>query len=471
MGLSTGGSVESIIMSEAWKQWEGTVVDSRFVLGDFQGGSGHSAVFLTTDGASRRAAIKFVEANPITAQQQLSRWERASQLSHPHLIRLLHWGRCQLGKSSMLYAVTEFADENLSQILPTRALTPSETEYMLRSALEVLAYLHNAGLAHSAVKPSNLMAVGDDLRLSSDTICAIGEKRISPREASAYDAPELATSGASPAADMWSLGMSVVEALTQRPAPGPAIRQTDPAVPESLPQPFLEIARECTRLDPQRRWTASDVAARLLPAAASPPRKTMARSAYALAAIILIAVLAGLAGTRFLHHGSAKVASSSQPNHGTAPSDPGAPGPPDTPATSKTPATTDRHPLNSSDRESASASGHSATKATRPSGSGAIPGAVAEKVMPSVSQRSRSTITGKVRVGVKVAVDPSGRVVNASLTSPGPSRYFANMALQSARKWTFTPPRMAEQAVPSQWILKFAFARSGVEAQSQQVSP
>src|SRR5437588_2929826 len=218
-------------MSEAWKQWEGTVVDNRFALGDFKGGSGHSAVFLTTDGASRRAAIKFVETNPVSAQQQLSRWERAAKLSHPHLIRVLHWGRCQLGKSSMLYVVTEFADENLSQILPTRALTPSETEYMLRSALEVLAYLHNAGLAHGAVKPSNLMAVGDDLRLSSDTICATGEKRIGPREAGAYDAPELATSGASPAADMWSLGMSLVEALTQRPAPGPAIRQSDPAVP------------------------------------------------------------------------------------------------------------------------------------------------------------------------------------------------------------------------------------------------
>ena len=459
-------------MSEAWKQWEGTVVDGRFVLGDFQGGSSHSAVFLTTDGASRRAAIKFVEANPVTAQQQLSRWERAAQLSHPHLIRILHWGRCQLGKSSMLYVVTEFADENLSQILPSRALTSSETEYMLRSALEVLAYLHNAGLAHGAVKPSNLMAVGDNLRLSSDSICAAGEKRISPREASAYDAPELVTSGPSPAADMWSLGMALVEALTQRPAAGAAIRQSDPAVFESLPQPFLEIARECTRLDPQRRWTASDVAARLLPAPASPPGKTTARSPYALIAIILVALVAGLAGTRFLHHGSAKVASPSPPDHTAAPSDPGAPGPADTPASGKSPTTTDRASKTSSERASASASGHSVpTKATRSSGSGVIPGAVAEKVIPSVSQRSRNTITGKVRVGVKVAVDASGRVVKASLTSPGPSRYFANTALQSARKWTFTPPRMAEQAVPSEWILKFAFARSGVEAQPQQVSP
>ncbi len=454
-------------MSEAWKQWEGTVVDSRFVLGDFQGGSGHSAVFLTTEGGSRRAAIKFVEANPISAQHQLSRWERAARLSHPHLIRIWHWGRCQLGKSSMLYVVTEFAEENLSQILPTRALTSSETEFMLRSALEVLAYLHNAGLAHGAVKPSNLMAVGDDLRLSSDTICARGEKRISAREASAYDAPELANSGASPAADMWSLGMAVVAALTQRPTPGAAIRQSDPAVPESLPQPFLEIARECTRLDPQRRWTASDVAARLFPAPTSPPPKAIARRPYALITIILVAVLALLMGTRFLHHGSAKVASS--PPHDTvAPSDPGAPGPADTPTSGKTPTTTARASKPSSEMASGSAGGHSAKTARS---SGATPGAVAERVMPSVSQRSRNTITGKVRVGVKVAVDPSGRVVNASLSSPGPSRYFANMALQSAKKWTFTPPRMAEQAVASEWILKFAFGRSGVEAQPQQVSP
>ena len=90
------------MMSEAWKRWEGSVVDGRFTLGAFQGCSDHSAVFITKYGQQgRNAAIKFVEANPISAPVQLSRWERASKLSHPHLIRILHWGRCQLGKCSM----------------------------------------------------------------------------------------------------------------------------------------------------------------------------------------------------------------------------------------------------------------------------------------------------------------------------------------------------------------------------------
>ena len=45
----------------------------------------------------------------------------------------------------MLYVVTDFAEENLGQILPNRPLTIPETEYMLRSVLEVLGYLHGPG--------------------------------------------------------------------------------------------------------------------------------------------------------------------------------------------------------------------------------------------------------------------------------------------------------------------------------------
>ena len=121
-------------MQDAWKQWEGHIVDGRFKLGDFQGRSDHSAVFVTTSGPlAQKAALKFVDGNPGIAEVQIARWERAAKLSHPHLIRILSWGRCQLGGVPMLYVVTEFADENLAQILPTRALTFAETEFMLRS--------------------------------------------------------------------------------------------------------------------------------------------------------------------------------------------------------------------------------------------------------------------------------------------------------------------------------------------------
>ena len=459
----------SVTMSEAWKQWEGTVVDGRFALREFQGSSDHSAVFLTFYGSpAQNVAIKLIDANRASVPLQFSRWERAARLSHPHLIRLLHWGRCQLGDAPMLYVVTEFAEENLSQILPHRPLTIPETEYMLRSALEVLAYLHGAGLAHARLKPSNLLAVGDQLKISSDTICAVGEKNLIPREPTVYDAPETATAGASPAGDIWSVGITLVEALTQKAAPGGAIRQGDPAVPDTLPAPFLEIARQCVRLDPQRRWTVSDIAARLLPPTAPPP-KARTRFGY-VGAAVLVLVLAGLlAVPKLLHH--SPVETPAQP-----PAPVKSPEPPssDQPA-ANAPATRAPEEPNPS-TQAAKKSPPSPAAAPPPAQpiptrSDNVRGAVAEKVMPSVSHRSLHTITGKVRVAVRLAVDKSGHVEQASLSSPGPSKYFADVALSAARRWTFEPPRVAGDAVASQWIVHFAFGRGGVEAKPDQVSP
>lgn len=460
-------------MSEAWKQWEGTVVDGRFALREFQGSSNHSAVFLTFYGSpAQNAAIKFIDANPASAQLQFSRWERAARLSHPHLIRLLHWGRCQLGNAPMLYVVTEFAEENLSQILPHRPLTIAETEYMLRSALEVLAYLHGAGLAHARLKPSNLLAVRDQLKVSSDTICAAGEKCLSPREPTVYDAPETATAGASPAGDIWSLGITLVEALTQRAAPGGAMRQGDPAVPETLPAPFLEIARQCVRLDPQRRWTVSDIAARLLPPPAPPP-KSRIRFAYVGAAVLVLLLAGFLAAPKLLHRSPAETPAqppAQPPAQVKSPEPP----PSDRPA-ANAPATSPPEAANPSTRAAKknppSPSVVPPPAQPIPTRSDNAPGAVAEKVMPSVSHRSLNTITGKVRVAVRLAVDKSGHVEHATLSSPGPSKYFADEALSAARRWSFQPPRVAGDAVASQWIVHFAFARGGVEAKPDQVSP
>ena len=49
------------------------------------------------------------------------------------------------------------------------------------------------------------------------------------------------------------------------------------------------------------------------------------------------------------------------------------------------------------------------------------------------------------------------------LTSPGPSKYFANQALQSARRWKFKPPQTDGQPTASTWLLKYQFGRAGTE--------
>src|ERR1022692_4775562 len=104
-------------MAEAWKQWEGQVVNGEFPLRQYLGGSDHSAVFLTGRGEHepQQLAIKLILANAENPELQLSWGEVAAKLSHPHLLRLLQRGRCPVDGTKLFYAVMEYAEESLAQ--------------------------------------------------------------------------------------------------------------------------------------------------------------------------------------------------------------------------------------------------------------------------------------------------------------------------------------------------------------------
>ena len=80
------------------KQWEGRVIDGRFHLSQYVGGSAHSAVFLTESGQAnpRNAAIKLVPADSGKAEAWMLRRELAAGLSHPGLLSILDFGTCQI---------------------------------------------------------------------------------------------------------------------------------------------------------------------------------------------------------------------------------------------------------------------------------------------------------------------------------------------------------------------------------------
>jgi len=131
-------------MHEAWARWEGQVVDGKFPLRQYLGGSPRSAVFLTEYDRPehRNAAITLVAVDSATTELQLFRWKLGAELSHPHLIRIFEMGRAQLSDSELFYVVMEYAEENLSDVLRHRALTPAEACDMLDPAADALAYLH-----------------------------------------------------------------------------------------------------------------------------------------------------------------------------------------------------------------------------------------------------------------------------------------------------------------------------------------
>src|SRR5205814_10586747 len=92
--------------------------------------------------------ITYIPARP-NADFHMSLWRRTMQLSHPNLLRILDTGRCRLENRDRLFVVMEYAEEDLSQILPQRALTPSEARDMLEPVLDALVYLHSFGFVHS----------------------------------------------------------------------------------------------------------------------------------------------------------------------------------------------------------------------------------------------------------------------------------------------------------------------------------
>ncbi len=443
-------------MSEAWKQWEGQTVNGKFRLRQYLGGSDHSAVFLTELGEQepQRAAIKLIPADPASAELQLSRWELAAKLSHPNLIRLFQMGRCQLAKKGLLYVVMEYAEETLSQILRHRPLTPGEAQDMLAPLLDVLAYVHGKGFVHGRMKPANIMAIDDQLKISSDGLCGVGESNGGLGIPSVYDPPETASGVVSPAADIWSLGMTVVEVLTQRLPVWEQPKQAGPVLPETLPAPFREIAHHCLRQDPQRRWTVADIAARLQTTPPVPHNQVTTRPPKRLTKwrYIVPSAAAGLALTAML------VAPRVLKRHPDARRDP---------SSAFEQSRVQQEPMQGPGTPETGQPDAAAKTLT----GGLVRGAVVHQVLPDVPQRARDTIRGTVRVSVRVAVDPSGSVVGETFDSPGPSKYFADLALQAAPRWKFAPTKIDGRNISSEWILRFEFERTATKVLPVRAAP
>jgi TonB family protein len=469
-------------MSEMWKRWEGQVVNGTFHLRQYLGGSKQGAVFLTehAERKDEKAVIKLIPAEPAGADLQLARWGMASKLVHPHLIRLYHMGRCRLGDVDLLFLVMEYAEENLLQILPQRALTAAEARDMLGPTLEALAYLHHEGFAHGSLKPANIMAVGDQIKLSSDGLWWMGEPSVELGNSGPYDPPEKATSGISPAGDVWSLGVTLVQALTRRVPVGDTIMET--GIAQTLPPPFSEIASHCLRREPQQRWTIAEIVTQLQGSeptkreAAARPQIAFAKKRVALSAVaVAAAVMALLAVPRLLHHGSeskpnapvkserpALAAKADKPKAGQpAPAAKAEKPKAGQPAPTRSAATQARTSMTALDAPSAPVAKASAGTASY--------GDAVHEVVPDVPQKALDTITGTVRVNVHVHVDRAGNVKAAEFDSTGPSKYFARLAMQAAQHWKFTPAQAQDAA--REWILRFEFQRSGTRVRPVQVSP
>jgi TonB family protein len=89
----------------------------------------------------------------------------------------------------------------------------------------------------------------------------------------------------------------------------------------------------------------------------------------------------------------------------------------------------------------------------------AAPSSPINEVIPDVPRSALDTIRGTIRITIRVIVDKNGTVLAATVDEPGPSRYFARLATEAAKQWTFAPTDSADQRV---MLVRFSFKRSGV---------
>jgi TonB family protein len=443
-------------MSEDWtKEWERRIVNGVYPLRRFLGRSNHSVVFLTECKAQNlaQAAIKILPAHPALAESQLSYWRRAEALSHPHLIRLFDSGRCRLGGHKFLFVVMDLAEQNLAQILPGRPLTADEVRDLLPPTLDALAYLHGKNFVQGRLKPPNFLVVDDQLKLASDTIRPAGDPTASIAKPSLYDPPEAKHGRISTAGDIWGLGITLVEALTQAP-PAWSRERSDPvALPADLPPEYADALRRCLSRDPAHRPTCAELAAEFKPAAATPASATPSaanepvvgappthRSSKTrlLVTAMTVGVMALWAVWAAVHlsHSRANIP---QVAAMTAQSQPvvSRPAAVEIPQASTAALPTVLH-------------------------DSVQHGTVLHEEMPDVSRRARDSIRGLMTVVVRVTVDSSGDVVAATLENRVASKYFAHAATQAAQKWKFVPA--GDQASRVR-LLRFDFTRAGTVGQ------
>ena len=250
-------------LSEVWTRWQGELINATFPLGRFLGSSDHSGVFLTRSTARGPAdvAIKLVPTNRALAELLLPRWRRAGSLAHPSLLPLLQWGGCQLEGLPYLYAVMEYADQTLAELLAHRAMTDDEAREMLLPTLDALSYLHRQDLVQGQLKPANILVVGDQLKVASDTARRLSEGATSTHPPTAYDPPEARQGSTSPAGDIWALGVTLCEALTRRLPSGLNEPGEAPVLPADFSPVFRDIVTRCLSVNPYDRPGLKELAA------------------------------------------------------------------------------------------------------------------------------------------------------------------------------------------------------------------
>jgi eukaryotic-like serine/threonine-protein kinase len=211
------------------RQQDGPARLGRFAIVRRLGRGAQGEVYLAEDTRlGRQVAVKTLHLAQRTPEQRaqqvralLDEARTVSRLSHPGIVTLYDAGEDE----GAPYLVFEYVEgETLAaRLRQIRRMPPAEAVDVAIQVLRAVGYAHAKGILHRDLKPANVMLAGEIARVMDFGIAQLAGALPAAPEAltgtPAYLAPEYVAQGAySPAADLFSVGMLLYEALTGAPA-------------------------------------------------------------------------------------------------------------------------------------------------------------------------------------------------------------------------------------------------------------
>jgi hypothetical protein len=252
--------------------WAGAVLGGRYVLDRRIGHGGYGEVWQATDNVlGRPVAVKLLHPRYAGRDEALARFQAgallAGALCHENIVQVYDYG--ELAGEQVPYLVMELVDgPSVEAALAGGPLASGLTMDIVAQAAAGLQAAHAAGMIHRDVKPANLLLALDGTvkitdfgiahTIGSVPLTAAGEVIGTP----GYPAPERVEGApATPASDLYSLGMVAYECLAGAPPfRGPALAvtlaQRDrplPPLPSSVPQGVTALVMRLTAKDPAYR--------------------------------------------------------------------------------------------------------------------------------------------------------------------------------------------------------------------------
>ncbi|SDO71496.1 Serine/threonine protein kinase [Nakamurella panacisegetis] len=263
---------------------EGSVLDGRYRLDVLIGRGGTAEVYRAADQVlAREVAVKVFDSRLTdlnSVERQQSEMHVLASLNHPNLVAVHDARIADVDGAAEVnghtYLVMELVTGvTLADVLQRGPMPPEQTREIGRTLAQTLAYVHAHDLIHRDVKPANvLLSESGQVKLGDFGLARLltAEDRVTAGSdvmgTAAYFSPEQAAAReVGPAADVYSLGLVLLECLTgTREFPGEPVQAAvarllrDPVIPPGLPLPWPPLLAAMTDAVPSMRPTAQQVA-------------------------------------------------------------------------------------------------------------------------------------------------------------------------------------------------------------------